>query len=167
MQNNFWKNKKVLITGHTGFKGCWLTLMMHNLGAKIYGYAIDPISKPDFFDEMKLSRFLEKDYRKDISDINTLKKIIRKNKPQIIFHLAAQSSVLVSYRDPIDTITTNVIGTTNILEAIKSSKSVKVGIIVTTDKVYLNLEKQKKFTNIYHLLFIVDSVIERVNDRKE
>ena len=145
MQNNFWKNKKVLITGHTGFKGCWLTLMMHNLGAKIYGYAIDPISKPDFFDEMKLSRFLEKDYRKDISDINTLKKIIRKHKPQIIFHLAAQSSVLVSYKNPIDTIMTNVIGTTNILEAIKSSKSVKAGIIVTTDKVYLNLEKQKKF----------------------
>ena len=67
------EKQKSINYDHTGFKGCWLTLMMHNLGAKIY-YAIDPISKPDFFDEMKLSRFLEKDYRKDISDINTLKK---------------------------------------------------------------------------------------------
>ena len=145
MKNNFWKNKRVLITGHTGFKGCWLTLMMHNLGAKTFGYAINPISKPDFFDEMKLRRFLVKDYRRDINDFNSLNKVIKKHKPQIVFHLAAQSSVLVSYQDPIDTIKTNVLGTTNILEAINSSKSVKVGVIVTTDKVYLNLERQKKF----------------------
>ena len=64
MTKNFWKDKKVLITGHTGFKGSWLTLIMHTLGAKIIGYAIDPISKPNFFDDMKLSRFLQKDYRK-------------------------------------------------------------------------------------------------------
>ena len=151
MNKNFWKNKRVLITGHTGFKGSWLTLMMHTLGAKIIGYAIDPISKPNFFDDMKLSRFLEKDYRKNINDISSLKKVIQKNKPQIIFHMAAQSSVLVSYIDPIDTIKTNVVGTTNILEVMKMSKSVKVGIIVTTDKVYLNLEKNKKFLEKDHL----------------
>ena len=145
MNKNFWKNKKVLITGHTGFKGSWLTLIMHTLGAKIIGYAIDPISKPNFFDDMKLSKFLKKDYRKNISNISFLNKIIKFHKPQIIFHLAAQSSVLVSYFDPIDTIKTNVVGTANILEAIKNSKSVKVGIIVTTDKVYLNLEKNIKF----------------------
>jgi len=142
---NFWKNKKVLITGHTGFKGSWLTLMMHNLGAKIIGYAIDPISKPNFFDEMNLSKFLIKDYRKDIRDLKFLKKIIKEHKPQIIFHLAAQSSVLVSYLKPIDTITSNVIGTANILESIKDVNTVKVGIIITTDKVYLNLEQKKKF----------------------
>ena len=145
MTKNFWKNKKVLITGHTGFKGSWLTLIMHTLGAKIIGYAIDPISKPNFFDDMKLSRFLQKDYRKNINDIKHLKKVIKINKPEIIFHMAAQSSVLASYSDPIDTIRTNVIGTSNVLEAMKYSKSVKVGVIVTTDKVYLNLEQKKKF----------------------
>ena len=118
---------------------------MHTLGAKIIGYAIDPISKPNFFDDMKLSRFLQKDYRKNINDIKYLKKVIKINKPEIIFHMAAQSSVLVSYIDPIDTIRTNVIGTSNVLEAMKYSKSVKVGVIVTTDKVYLNLEQKKKF----------------------
>ena len=145
MTKNFWKDKKVLITGHTGFKGSWLTLIMHTLGAKIIGYAIDPISKPNFFDDMKLSRFLQKDYRKNINDIKHLKKVIKINKPEIIFHMAAQSSVLASYSDPIDTIRTNVIGTSNVLEAMKYSKSVKVGVIVTTDKVYLNLEQKKKF----------------------
>jgi len=151
MKKNFWKNKKVLITGHTGFKGSWLTLMLHELGAKIIGYAIDPISKPDFFDEMNLSRFLLRDYRRSINDVNFLKKIVKQNKTQIVFHMAAQSSVLVSYDDPIDTIKTNVIGTAHILEAMRSAKSVKTGIIVTTDKVYLNLEKRKKFSEDDHL----------------
>jgi CDP-glucose 4,6-dehydratase len=145
MKKIFWKNKKVLITGHTGFKGSWLTLILNNLGAKVVGYALDPISKPNFFDGCGLSKFIFKDYRSDIKDLKKLKVITKKFKPEIIFHLAAQSSVLVSYRNPEDTIVTNVIGTMNMLEVIKSCKSIKSAVIVTTDKVYQNLERRIKF----------------------
>ena len=145
VKKNFWKNKTVLITGHTGFKGSWLTLLLKNLGAEIIGYALDPISKPNFFDNLNLTKYLKKDYRENILDFKKLEKVIKKNKPSIIFHLAAQSSVLVSYQKSKQTIETNILGTANILEAIKKVKSVKSVIIVTTDKVYLNLEKKNKF----------------------
>ena len=144
-RNNFWKNKTVLLTGHTGFKGSWLTLILNNLGAKVIGYALNPISKPNFFDCSNLSQFLKKDYRANIKDLKKLKLVIRKVKPSIVFHLAAQSSVLVGYKNPKDTVETNVIGTVNMLEAIRSCNTVKSAIIVTTDKVYLNLEKKIKF----------------------
>jgi len=145
MKKNFWKNKRVLITGHTGFKGSWLTLILKSYGAKITGVALDPISKPNFFDDMNLGNFLLADYRKNIKNSFFLNKIVKRHKPEIIFHLAAQSSVLVSYEDPVDTIESNVIGTVNILEIIRKNSFIKVGIIATTDKVYLNLEKNKKF----------------------
>ena len=145
MNKNFWKNKKVFITGHTGFKGSWLTLILSSLGAKIVGYSLDPISKPNFFDDLNLSKFLIKDYRNNILNLTQLKTAIKKTKPTIVFHMAAQSSVLVSYSEPTSTIATNVIGTTNFLESIKNIKSIKSAIIVTTDKVYLNLEKKIKF----------------------
>ena len=145
MKNNFWKNKKVFITGHTGFKGSWLVLILNQLGAKITGYALNPISKPNFFDNLKLSRFLEKEYRDDINNFSNLNKAIKKSKPNIVFHLAAQSSVLVSYENPEDTINTNIIGTFNVLKAIKLNKSVKSAIMVTTDKVYLNEDKKINF----------------------
>jgi CDP-glucose 4,6-dehydratase len=151
MKKNFWKNKKILITGHTGFKGSWMTLILKNLGAKVYGYSLNPISKPNFFDGLKLSKFLQKDIRANIQDLKRLKKTINNIKPSIVFHMAAQSSVLVSYKNPNDTVTTNIIGTTNLLESIKDCKSVKSAIIVTTDKVYLNLEKKKRFKEIDHL----------------
>jgi CDP-glucose 4,6-dehydratase len=145
MKNFFWKNKKVLITGHTGFKGSWLTLILNNLGAKVIGYALDPISKPNFFDGCGLNKFILKDYRSDIKDFQKLKAVTKKFKPEIIFHLAAQSSVLVSYKKSLETIATNVIGTINMLEIIKSCKSVKSAVIVTTDKVYQNLEQRIRF----------------------
>ncbi len=144
-KRNFWKNKKVLVTGHTGFKGSWLTLILHSLEAKVYGYALNPISKPNFFDGVGLKKFLIKDFRENILNISRLRSIINKVKPDIVFHLAAQSSVLVSYKEPIETIKANAIGTVNLLEILKFSKSIKSGIIVTTDKVYLNLEKKIKF----------------------
>ena len=142
---NFWKNKKVFITGHTGFKGSWLTLVLHSLGAKIAGYALNPISKPNFFDDLNLSKYLTKEYRKDINDLKTLNKALKNFKPSVVFHLAAQSSVLVSYKNPVETVKANVIGTTNLMESIRNVNSVKSAIIVTTDKVYLNLEKKQKF----------------------
>ena len=144
-RNNFWKNKKVLVTGHTGFKGSWLTLLLKSLGANVVGYALNPISKPNFFDNLKLGKFLKHDYRENILNLKKLKNVIRKTKPSVVFHLAAQSSVLVSYQEPKKTIETNVVGTINFLEAIRIVNSVKSAIVVTTDKVYLNLEKKKKF----------------------
>ena len=145
MKNSFWKNKKVFITGHTGFKGSWLVLILHHLGAKISGYALDPISKPNFFDNLKLSKFLQFDFRSDIKNFSKLNNSIKKSKPDIIFHLAAQSSVLVSYKNPDDTVNTNIIGTFNLLRSIKLNKSIKSAIIVTTDKVYLNEDKKINF----------------------
>jgi CDP-glucose 4,6-dehydratase len=145
MRKNFWKNKKVFITGHTGFKGSWLTLILHSLGAKIVGYALNPITKPNFFDNLNLSKYLIKDYRQDINNFIKLNNAIKNFNPSIVFHLAAQSSVLVSYQKPRETVEANVIGTTNLLESMKKTKSIKSAIIVTTDKVYLNQEKKKKF----------------------
>ena len=143
MGKNFWKNKKVFITGHTGFKGSWLTLILKELGAKLYGYALDPISKPNIFDDLKLTRFLEKDFRNDLLNEKVLARALKISKPSIIFHMAAQSSVLVSYKDPINTIKSNVMGTVNVLQALRNCPSLKSAIIVTTDKVYLNLEKKE------------------------
>tara|TARA_B100001057_G_C22731329_1_gene903911 strand:- start:223 stop:1290 length:1068 start_codon:yes stop_codon:yes gene_type:complete len=145
MRDKFWKNKRVFITGHTGFKGSWLTLLLHSLGAKVVGFALNPISKPSFFDDLNLGKYLVKDIRQNINDLSKLKRAIKNFQPSIVFHLAAQSSVLVSYQKPLETIYSNVVGTTNLLESIKRVKSVKSVIIVTTDKVYLNLEKKKKF----------------------
>jgi len=145
IEKKFWKNKKILITGHTGFKGSWLTLILSDLGAKVYGYALNPISQPNFFDGSGLKKFLKKDFRENILNLKKLKNTIGKVKPDIVFHLAAQSSVLVSYRDPVGTIKTNTIGTINLLEAARSSKNIKCMVIATTDKVYKNLEKKIRF----------------------
>tara|TARA_B100001057_G_scaffold43302_2_gene38712 strand:- start:3375 stop:4469 length:1095 start_codon:yes stop_codon:yes gene_type:complete len=142
---SFWRGKKVFVTGHTGFKGSWLVLILKELGAKVTGFALDPISKPNFFDDLKLSKFLQKDYRENIQNFTKLNNAIKKAKPQLIFHLAAQSSVLVSYNNPDDTIKTNILGTFNLLKSVKINKSVKSTIIVTTDKVYLNEDKKINF----------------------
>ena len=107
--------------------------------------ALNPISKPNFFDDLNLSKYLEKDFRQNILNEKKLNDVMSQVKPNIVFHMAAQSSVLVSYQKPMKTIYENVIGTLNVLEAIKKCSSVKSAIIVTTDKVYLNLESKNKF----------------------
>ncbi len=151
LKKSFWKNKKVFVTGHTGFKGSWLVLILNLLGAKVYGYALNPPTKPNFFDDLNLGKYLKKDIRNNILELKKIKSAIKKIKPSIVFHLAAQSSVLVSYSDPLKTVNSNVNGTMNVLEAIRAEKTVKVGVIVTTDKVYQNLEKNKKFKEDAHL----------------
>ena len=100
MKKIFWKNKKVLITGHTGFKGSWLVLILHALGAKVYGYALNPVTKPNLFDSLNLKKYLEKDYRANILNQKKLKFVLEKIKPSILIHLAAQSEVLESYKFP-------------------------------------------------------------------
>jgi CDP-glucose 4,6-dehydratase len=144
MFNDFYKNKKVLITGHTGFKGAWLSIWLNEMGAKVTGIALDPNSEKDLF---LLSNLKNKiiDYREDIRNLEKIKKIFLQEKPEIIFHLAAQALVLPSYENPISTFETNTMGTANILEACRNTDSVKQIVIVTTDKVYQNKEQMSGY----------------------
>jgi CDP-glucose 4,6-dehydratase len=130
-----YRNKNVLVTGHTGFKGSWLTSMLINLGANVTGYSLDPITNNDLFNLNSLSNKIN-DIRGDIRDYEKLLKTIFENKIDIVFHLAAQPIVLESYKNPKYTFETNVLGTLNILEAIKNSNTIKSAVLITTDKVY-------------------------------
>jgi CDP-glucose 4,6-dehydratase len=136
---DIYRNKKVLVTGHTGFKGSWLAFWLKELGAQVYGFSLAPSTTPSHFELLGLemnSQF------GDIRNYELLKGFINEVQPDIVFHLAAQSLVLESYKKPIDTYTTNVIGTLNVFESCRSTLSVKAIINVTTDKVYENLEKE-------------------------
>lgn len=140
----FFKNKKVLITGHTGFKGGWLTQILLNWGANITGVALKPNTNPNLFNSLKLGKKIN-NYFCDIRNLEKVKKIFQKEKPEIIFHLAAQPLVLRSYDFPVYTFETNVMGTVNILQAIKETKSVKSAVMITTDKVYEDKNKKNYF----------------------
>ena len=137
---NFFKNKKVFITGHTGFKGIWLVNILKYLKADVYGYSKDDKYKKNFLKLCKLNK--KKSFYGDILDKRKLLRRINQVKPQIIFHFAAQSILGQSYLSPTETININVLGTLNILETCKNSKSVKSIIIATSDKCYENLDKK-------------------------
>ncbi len=139
IDQNFWKDKKVLITGHTGFKGSWLSMWLYSMGAKITGYALDPHTTPNLYQLAKIDSLVSS-IISDIRDKDSLEKVISTIKPEIIFHLAAQPIVRDSYKNPIETYEINVMGTVYLLEAVRKSKSVKVVVNVTTDKVYENKE---------------------------
>ncbi len=141
---NFWKNKKVFVTGHTGFKGSWLTLLLKYLGAHVTGYSLKPNNKLSLFKEAKIKKIIDKSIIADVRDKNRLYKEIRKSNANIVFHLAAQALVRESYIDPIKTFETNVMGTINILESIRKIKSIKSSVIITSDKVY-DIKKNKIF----------------------
>ena len=134
-----YQGKKVLVTGHTGFKGSWLSIWLNHLGADVIGVALDPKTQLDNFILSDVSSFV-KDVRLDIRDKESLMELFRKEKPEIVFHLAAQPLVLDSYKCPLETFETNTLGTANILEAIRQTKSVHTAIFITTDKVYENME---------------------------
>lgn len=139
MENLFWKNKRVFITGHTGFKGSWLSLWLTMLGAKVVGYALSP-NNPSLFDLLKLEGEM-KSIIGDINDQDYLKKSIMAAKPDIVIHLAAQALVLDSYEKPTETYMTNVMGTLNLLECVRQSNTVKTVLVITTDKCYENRER--------------------------
>ena len=140
MFKNVYKNKKVLITGHTGFKGTWLTCWLLRLGANVVGVSKDIPTSPSMFDELLLSEKIT-DYRLDIRNLNEMKKVFNRERPEFIFHLAAQPIVSVSYSDPIETISSNVIGTTNVLETLRELNFKCTAIIITSDKAYDNIEQ--------------------------
>ena len=139
MDNEFWKNKKVYITGHTGFKGGWLSLWLHKLGAKLNGY-LNPFNQSSFFDSCSLDELFDSDSRSDIRNYQALALDLNQSNAEIVFHLAAQPLVRESYNAPVDTFSTNLMGTVNLLEAIRGSSTVKVVVIITTDKCYENKE---------------------------
>ena len=139
-----------LITGHTGFKGSWLVLMLNQLGHEVSGIALDP-GKKSLFESAKISKKMSFDERCDIRDVTKLKKKITKISPEIVIHLAAQPLVRKSYLDPRETIETNAIGTFNVLEAVSKLTSVKANLIITTDKVYKNVNQKKGYIESDHL----------------
>ena len=136
---NIFYDRKVLVTGHTGFKGSWLCLVLNELGAKICGYALEPPTDPSLYALAKIDEIVDS-YIADIRDLNTLNNVINKEKPEIIFHLAAQPIVRDSYRYPAETYSTNVMGVVNLFEACRKEPSVRAVVNVTTDKCYENRE---------------------------
>ena len=136
IDKNFWNKKRVFITGHTGFKGSWLSIYLHYLGAQVTGYSLKPTTKPNLFNLAKVSKLIKKSIIADVRNYKKLYNEIKKSNASIIFHLAAQPLVRMSYIHPKDTFDINFSGTLNILHTIKKIKKIKTGIIITTDKVY-------------------------------
>lgn len=139
--DNFYKGKRVLVTGHTGFKGSWLSIWLHELGAEVIGVGLDPFTERDNYVLSCIGQKMKADIRADIRDGERMKAIFKEYQPDIVFHLAAQPLVRLSYDIPVETYQTNVMGTINILEAIRVTDSVKVGVMITTDKCYENKEQ--------------------------
>ena len=140
----FWQNKRVLITGHSGFKGSWLTLWLSQLGARVTGLSLKPETKPNLFEMLQIDKKCDS-HILDITNESKLKLLFDEADPEIVFHLAAKSLVRESYSDPILTFKTNVMGTANLLNAIRFNKSLKAAVFVTTDKVYKNSEVKRPY----------------------
>lgn len=141
----FWRGKRVLVTGHTGFKGSWLCLWLKELGAEVYGLALAPVTEPNLFTLAKVEAGLAGHTLGDVRDLGVVKKVMAEAKPEVVFHMAAQPLVRESYADPVGTYATNVLGTAHVLEAVRGVESVRVVVNVTTDKCYENNEENRPF----------------------
>jgi CDP-glucose 4,6-dehydratase len=139
VNKNFWKSKQVFVTGHTGFKGAWLCLWLQRLGAKVTGFSLPPPTNPSLFEVAEVGDGMSSVIG-DIRDLSQLRNAIKAQPPDVLFHMAAQSLVRRSYAEPIDTYSTNVMGTAHVLEAIRGLKTVRAVVIVTSDKCYENRE---------------------------
>tara|TARA_Y100001934_G_scaffold57359_1_gene71031 strand:- start:18468 stop:19538 length:1071 start_codon:yes stop_codon:yes gene_type:complete len=139
MDLEFWRNKTVFLTGHTGFKGAWMSFWLHQLGATVFGYSLSPNTSPNLYEKLELDKKIKSVFS-DVTDLESLKKEIDLARPEIIFHMAAQPLVQYSYRNPYETFKTNVLGTVCLLEAVRYCSSVRAVVIVTTDKCYQNNE---------------------------
>lgn len=136
----FWRNRSVFLTGHTGFKGGWLALWLSHMGAKVHGYSLGPPTRPSFYEVTNLHRRITQSTISDIRDLESLKKSLNQAKPSVVFHMAAQPLVRESYNTPAETYATNVMGTVNLMEAVRQSNSVEAVVNITTDKCYENKE---------------------------
>ena len=139
INKNFWQGKKVFVTGHTGFKGAWLAFILNHFGAQVTGYALEPPTNPSLFELIELDKKINSIIG-DVRNFDKLKKTFDAARPEIVFHMAAQPIVIEAYKNPADTYSTNVMGTTNILECVRHSSTVKSFLNITTDKVYRNNE---------------------------
>ncbi len=140
MFSGTYEGKRVLVTGHTGFKGSWLSQWLLDLGAEVHGYALDPAPEAVLFDQLGLEKRLAGDWRADLADLPGLTKLVRDIRPEYVFHLAAQPLVRLSYEQPVETFATNVMGTIHVLEALRVTGSPCSVVCVTTDKCYENRE---------------------------
>jgi CDP-glucose 4,6-dehydratase len=140
VDSSFWRGKRVFLTGHTGFKGGWLSLWLASMGAKVTGYALAPTTNPNFFEAAKVAGILEESLIADIRDLDRLQTVMTHAKPEIVMHLAAQPLVRYSYANPVETYATNVMGTVHVLESMRRMQGVRAAVIVTTDKCYENQE---------------------------
>lgn len=136
----FWKGKKVFLTGHTGFKGGWLTLWLTSMGAKVTGYALAPNTTPNLYGALEIDSLVENSHIADIRDLGSMQNAIRGAHPDIVIHMAAQPLVRYSYANPVETYASNVMGTVHVLEATRNIESVRATVVVTTDKCYENKE---------------------------
>ena len=140
MNSNFWRGKRVFLTGHTGFKGGWLSLWLQSLGAEVHGFALPPPTKPNLFVVASVAQGMASSEIADIRDASKLSASMKAARPEIVFHLAAQPLVSYSYSQPIETYAVNVMGTVHLLEAVRATPDIKAVINVTTDKCYENRE---------------------------
>lgn len=150
MFNSIFKGKKVIVTGHTGFKGSWLSLWLYKLGADVVGISNEVPTEPSLFETVQLNSLI-KDIRRDIRDFESIKNIFIQEKPDFVFHLAAQPIVSLSYSDPLGTLSTNIMGTANILEALRLLKNKCISVIITSDKCYDNVEWEWGYKETDHL----------------
>lgn len=140
MNPAFWSGKHVFVTGHTGFKGSWLSLLLHRMGATVSGYALDPPGRPSLFEQASVDETLTCDVRADVRDLDRLQDEMSRAQPEVVIHMAAQSLVRPSYEDPVDTFSSNIQGTVNLLEAARHTDAVRSVVVVTSDKAYRNQE---------------------------
>lgn len=140
ISESFWRGKKVFLTGHTGFKGGWLSLWLSSMGAKVYGYSLSPNTTPNLYDSLGIGALIESSMISDIRDLEALQKAMTFAKPDLVMHMAAQPLVRYSYVNPVETYQTNVMGTVNVLEASRHIPTIKATVVVTTDKCYENKE---------------------------
>jgi len=138
--SNFWSGKKIFLTGHTGFKGGWLSLWLSSMGAKVAGFSLAPSTNPSFFEVANIESILEESFIEDVRNKDALASAMSKIQPDILIHMAAQPLVRSSYLDPLETYSTNVMGTVNVLDSARFVSSIKSIVIVTTDKCYENKE---------------------------
>ena len=140
MTQGFWAGRRVFVTGHTGFKGGWLTLRLLDAGAEVHGFALAPPTKPNLFTVARLEEDLSGHTNADVRDLDSLRLALRQASPSVVFHLAAQPLVKESHRDPVSTYGINVMGTVNLLEAVRATPGIEAVVVVTTDKCYENKE---------------------------
>lgn len=136
----FWRGRSVFVTGHTGFKGSWLALWLHHMGARVSGYALDPSTEPNLYTVARVAEAMDSDTRADLADLAALKRALAAAGPSVVLHLAAQPLVRASYAAPLSTLASNVLGTAHLLEAVRDVAEVEAVVVVTTDKVYENHE---------------------------